>query len=145
MWRVRNMWKWISFWDEAASRVRMGRLLMEVKYHFCGGMIQLPQLGVSSEQPRALDSPSHGHQCLWSCGQAWLGAATGICDIHLEVFFYPVKHSDPVFWLLRLSTALLEPAYPSKAVDSRSHIKLWGAGVCVQCCSHGSSWAISRA
>lgn len=51
------MWKWISLWDEAASRVRMGRLLMEVKYHFCGGMIQLPQLGVSSEQPRPLPWP----------------------------------------------------------------------------------------
>lgn len=92
------MWKWISLWDEAASRVRMGRLLMEVKYHFCGGMIQLPQLGVSSEQPRALDSPSHGHQCLWSHGQAWLGAATGICDICLEVVFLSCQTFRPRFF-----------------------------------------------
>lgn len=70
---------------------------MKVKCHFCRGIMHFPQLGVSSEQPRVLDSLSHGHQCLWSCGQAWLGAATDICDIHLEMIFGPVKYSGQIF------------------------------------------------
>lgn len=36
----------------------MERLLMKVKCHFCRGIIQFPHLGVSSEQPRVLDSLS---------------------------------------------------------------------------------------
>lgn len=72
----------------------------------------------------------------------WVQPLTSVTYIQ-KWFFYPVKHSGPDFWLL--NTTLLESACPSKAVDSQSHIKLWGAGVCVWCCCHGSLCDISRA